>query len=152
MNATQAAIRAGYKESEYTDTNANKLLENTRVKQAVDKALAERAKRTGVTADRVVTELAKIAFANAKDIIDFESGTVSSFASDEDCAAIQSVKIKEGEMFTEHEIKLADKLKALDLLGRHLGMFKDNLAINANVTSEKLKDVFRQLGGEGLEE
>lgn len=31
LNATQAAIRAGYKKSEYTDTNANKLLENTSV-------------------------------------------------------------------------------------------------------------------------
>jgi len=49
LNATQAAIRAGYKKSEYTDTNANKLLENTRVKEAIEKAIAERSKRTGRT-------------------------------------------------------------------------------------------------------
>lgn len=34
LNATQAAIRAGYKKTEYTDTNANKLLENTRIREA----------------------------------------------------------------------------------------------------------------------
>lgn len=48
LNATQAAIRAGYKKTEYTDTNANKLLENTRIREAIDKAMAERSKRTGI--------------------------------------------------------------------------------------------------------
>ena len=52
---------------------------------------------------------------------------------------------------TEREIKLADKLKALELLGKHLGMFTDKLGIDLQ-PSEKLSDILAQLGGEGLEE
>ena len=54
LNATQAAIRAGYKRSDYTDTNANKLLENTRIAETIEKAMAERSKRTGINQDRVI--------------------------------------------------------------------------------------------------
>ena len=69
LNATQAAIRAGYKKTEYTDTNANKLLENTRIREAVDKSMAERSRRTGINQDRVIQELARIAFVNPQNVI-----------------------------------------------------------------------------------
>ena len=47
-------------------------------------------------------------------------------ASRDDLAAIQSIKVKSfGEDGLEHEVKLADKLRALDLLGKHPGMYKD---------------------------
>lgn len=72
LNATQAAIRAGYKKTEYTDTNANKLLENTRIREAIDKAMAERSKRTGINQDRVIQELARIAFVNPQNVINAE--------------------------------------------------------------------------------
>lgn len=75
LNATQAAIRAGYKKSDYTDTNANKILENTSVAETIAKAMAERSKRCGISQDRVVNELAKIAFLNASNLINTEDGT-----------------------------------------------------------------------------
>lgn len=137
LNATQAAIRAGYKRSEYTDTNANKLLENTRIKEEIDKAMAERSKRTGINQDRVVEELAKLAFVNAADVIDMETATVFPDAKPEDLACIQSVKVKtmtKGEsLIEEHEIKLYDKKDSLVQLGRHLGMFKDKLELDADM-------------------
>ena len=71
------------------------MLDKTRVVEAIDKKKAERSKRTGITADRVLQELAKIAFANADDIIEFSTGRVSPYASRDDLAAIQSVKVKE---------------------------------------------------------
>ena len=46
---------------------------------------------------------------------------------------------------------MGDKLKALEMIGRHLGMFKDNLNV-AVETSEKLDDIISQIGGGGLEE
>ena len=65
---------------------------------------------------------------------------------------IQSVKVKTfGEDGLEREIKMADKIKALELLGKHLGMFQNNLNVNFD-SSEKLNDIMSQLGGEGLEE
>lgn len=136
LNATQAAIRAGYKKSEYTDTNANKLLENTRIAEAIAKAMAERSKRTGISQDRVVNELAKIAFVNMLDVVD-EEGRIRSTASEDDLACIESIKHKESSSIngdsTEREVKIASKLKALELLGKHLGMWNDKLDVNMNV-------------------
>ena len=100
--------------------------------------MAERSKRTGVNADRVVRELARVAFVNASDVIDMNKATVLNDASRDDMAAIASVKVKviPGETGdgVEREIRLADKLKALELCGKHLGMFKDSPDSTAPVT------------------
>ena len=136
-NATDAAIKAGYKRSDYTDTNANKLLENTRIKETIEKAMAERSKRTGISQDRVIQELARIAFVNPIDVINTENGSVSDSASDDDLACIQSVKVKtmssDKGWSEEREVKLNDKMKALELLGKHLGMFKDKVELDTDM-------------------
>lgn len=152
LNATQAAIRAGYSpDTAYSIGNEN--LKKPEIKAHIDKAMAERSKRTGVNADRVVMELAKIAFVNADDVIDFKTATVKEGARPEDMAAIQSVKVKTfGEDGLEREIKMADKIKTLELLGRHLGMFKDKVEVSGTLETEKTKldDLLQQLrGGDG---
>ena len=125
LNATQAAIRAGYSPKTAQEQSA-RLLSNVMVQNRLAQLQAEQSRRTGVSADRVVRELAKIAFANASDLIDSETASVKLDASRDDLAAIQSIKVKSfGEDGLEHEVKLADKLRALDLLGKHLGMYKD---------------------------
>lgn len=133
LNATQAAIRAGYKKSEYTDTNANKLLENTRIREEIDKAMAERSRRTGINQDRVLQEIAKLAFVNISDVVDLDNARVKEDAAKEDLACIQSVKIKPTEFGTEREVKLCDKKSNLELLGRHLGMFKDKVEMDVDM-------------------
>ena len=152
LNATQAAIRAGYSpDTAYSIGNEN--MKKPEIKAKIDKAMAERSKRTGVNADRVVMELAKIAFVNAGDVIDAETATLKSDAAREDTAAIQSVKVKTfGEDGLEREIKMADKLKALELLGKHLGMFKDKVELSGTLETEKnkLDDLIQQMrGGDG---
>jgi phage terminase small subunit len=86
----------------------------------------------------VVRELARIAFVNAADVINFDSATLSENASEDDTAAIASVRVKtiptdagEG---VEREIRMCDKLKALELLGKHLGMFNNDPESNVPVT------------------
>ena len=146
LNATQAAIRAGYSTESAKEIGCENLTKPN-VKVEIDKAIAERSRRTGINQDRVLRELAKIAFVNPGDVINLNQATVKSDAKEEDLAAIASVKIKnipteDGEI-TEREIKLCDKLKALDLLGKHLGIYdkKDaedkNLTITINKASEK---------------
>ena len=152
LNATQAAIRAGYSpDTAYSIGNEN--MKKPEIKAKIDKAMAERSKRTGVNADRVVRELAKIAFVNADDVIDTETATLKPDAAREDTAAIQSVKVKTfGEDGLEREIKMADKLKALELLGKHLGMFKDKVELSGTLETEKnkLDDLIQQMrGGDG---
>lgn len=148
LNATQAAIRAGYKPNN-ADKVGIELLGKTRVSEAIAKAMADRSKRTGVNADRIVTELAKIAFANAGDIIDPVNGCIKEDATPEDLAAIQSIKVKttDGAKMSsmEREVKLSEKTKALELLGKHIGMWNDKIDVNVTLPvvisgDDKLED------------
>lgn len=126
LNATQAAIRAGYSPSTANEQGA-RLLVNVSISSAISQAMAHRSRRTGITQDRVLRELAKVAFVNANDVIDPDSATVRADAAEDDLACIQAVKVKtsESEMgsSSEREIKLYDKMKALEMLGKHLGLF-----------------------------
>ena len=136
LNATQAAIRAGYSVKTANEQGA-RLLANVSIQSEISRNMAERSRRTGVNQDRVVMELAKIAFVNAADVIDSDDATIKAGATADDTAAIQSVKVKviptkEGEG-VEREIRLNDKLKALELLGKHLGMWNDKLDVNLNI-------------------
>ena len=146
LNATQAAIRAGYT-SNYANTNVSKLLQNTSIAEQIAKRQAARVRRTEITQDMVVRELALIAFSNAADyahvvekrataLVDGETialfdengeplmyKTVDPVLTDEltdDQKKALSV-IKKGR--DGFEIKPYDKLRALELLGRHLGMW-----------------------------
>jgi len=136
LNATQAAIRAGYS-IKYADREGHKLVENSRVSEAIEKALAERSRRTGINQDRVVQELAKIAFVKITDVVNDDCEILSD-VDEADLAAIESMKVKtiptkNGEIGVEREIKLSSKLKALELLGKHLGMWNDKIDVNMNI-------------------
>ena len=136
LNATQAAIRAGYSPNTAQE-QSSRLLSNVMVKNEIDKAMAERSRRTGISQDRVLRELAKIAFVNPNDVINFSDATVK-MTSEENLAAIASVKVKKipGEYgdATEREVKLYDKLRALDLLGKHLGIYDKHESEDKNLT------------------
>lgn len=144
LNATQAAIRAGYS-PESAGSIGSELLKKPEIRARIDKAMAERSKRTGINADRVLQELGKIAFVNAADVIDMNNATIKDGADRDDTAAIASVKVKvisgaNGEG-VEREIRLADKLKALELCGRHLGMFNDKLDVTGAATVQIIDDI-----------
>lgn len=133
LNATQAAIRAGYSVDSARDIGCENLTKPN-IQEAIAKAMAERSKRTGVNQDRVVLELARIAFANARNIINTEDGSVKDDATEDDLACIQSVKVKtmsgDKGYSEEREVKLYSKTDALEKLGRHLGMWKDKIDLN----------------------
>jgi len=153
LNATQAAIRAGYSsESAYAIGSEN--MKKPQIRARIDTALAARSKRTGVNADRVVRELARVAFVNPSDVINMDSATLKDDATEDDTAAVASVKVKtiptaDGQG-VEREIKLADKLKALELLGRHLGMFTEKVEHSGTIDtgSRELASILQQLHGD----
>lgn len=132
LNATQAAIRAGYSPKTACE-QASRLLANVKVQDEIAIEMAERSKRTGINQDRVLMEIAKMAFVNIDDVIDLDTAKVKRTATKEDLACIQSVKIKPTEFGTEREIKLCDKKSNLELLGKHLGMFKDKVELEADM-------------------
>lgn len=135
LNATQAAIRAGYKATKKNtfEVIGYQLLQKTSVSYEIEKAIAERSRRTGITQDRVIWELAKIALVNTGNVIDPDDASIRKDATEDDLACIQSVKVKTSVTskgtIVEREVKMADKIRALELLGKHLGMFTDKVEI-----------------------
>ena len=154
LNATQAAIRAGYS-PETANEQGSQNLAKLSIRNEIDKRMAERSRRTGISQDRVIQELARIAFVNPQNVINTDNATVREDAAEDDLACIQSVKVKtsysdKGDMM-EREVRLNDKMKALELLGKHLGMFKDKVEVSGTIETEetKLDDLIRQIRGDG---
>lgn len=140
LNATQAAIRAGYSPKTAKDI-ASQNLAKLNIRIEVDKRMAERSKRVGMNADRVLQELGKLAFVKIEDVIDFETGRIKPTATSDDLAAIQSIKIKPGEYGTEREIKFYDKKATLELLGKHLGLWTDKQEIEHTGSVQFVDDI-----------
>ena len=132
LNATQAAIRAGYS-VKTANEQGSQLLAKLSIQQSIAEKMAERSKRTGVNQDRVVLELAKIAFVKMTDVVD-SNGRIRAGATEDDLSCIESIKYKESDNeyggSIEREVKIASKLKALELLGKHLGMWNDKVDLN----------------------
>nr|DAG31478.1 MAG TPA: Terminase small subunit [Caudoviricetes sp.] len=131
LNATQAAIRAGYSPKTANEQGA-RLLANVSIQEAISKAMAERSRRTGINQDRVIRELARIAFVNMTNIVDSHA-RIRDDATEDDLACIESIKYKESDNefggSVEREVKIGSKLKALELLGKHLGMWSEKFDV-----------------------
>jgi len=139
LNGKQAAIRAGYK-SRSAEVKASQLLTYPGVKAEIAKLQTAIAERCRITSDMVVQELAKVGFHNIQDFIDEKNGIVNlKNIKRNTAAAVESIKVTEiGKGKTAKkkiELKLHDKVGALEKLGRHLGIFeKDNSQQNKKVT------------------
>ena len=172
FNATRAYKAAGFK---YTTENsagvmAHKLLKKPNIKEQVDARIKEREKRLEVTQDKVVNELARIAFADLRDFLEYRTEkTVIGKDRDTgepivdyqqiidvidsrkvDTKVVQEVSIGKDGTF---KFKLYDKQKALSDLGRHLGMFVDKVEHSGGVnvtnpfeglTTEELKKLIEE--------
>lgn len=155
LNATQSAIRAGYSENTAME-QGYQLLQKTSVQNAIQEAMNKRSKRTEITQDRVLQELAKVGFADIKDYLSFRTGkTVVGYedgdpivdyshiielrdSEEVDGSVISEVSLKDGAL----KFKLHDKMKALNDIGRHLGMFVDKQEVNVT-SNQKLEDFFK---------
>jgi phage terminase small subunit len=139
LHATKAAIRAGYS-AKTAHVIGPENLDKPEIQAAVQLAMDARAARTGVTADRVVAELAKLGFSNMMDYISVpEFGDpfvdLTKLTRDQ-AAALTEVTVEEvttggrDPVTTKRvKIKVADKRAALVDLGKHLLMFKDRLEV-----------------------
>lgn len=141
LNATRAYKVAYPRVQQRTaEVNGNKLLSNTEVKNYIQERIEERKKRTEVTQDMVINELKAIAFSNATSFVNVKNGVV---LIDDTNGLDEGIKktivgIKEGR--NGIEVKMADKMQALEMLGRHLGMFKEKIELTNN-TSEITKEI-----------
>ncbi|ATJ91552.1 terminase [Acetobacter senegalensis] len=149
LNATQAAIRAGYSEKTAGRIGSENL-QKLDIQNAISEAQNARSKRTQITQDRVLQEFAKIGFSDIRSLFT-EAGNLRSISAlDVDAAAaLSSVEVVtknlgDGEVEYVHKIKLWDKVGSLTQIGRHLGMFVDKTEVRTvkkieDMTDEELK-------------
>jgi phage terminase small subunit len=141
LNGRQAAIRTGYSPAS-AEVQAYRLLTNVQVTAYIEQLKATMREKTGISAERVIGELAKIGFCNLQEYV--SAGNMISditTVTAEQGAAIASIKttiVGSGKtMRKEVSIKLHDKVSALEKLGRHLGIFEtDNRQKNAKIVVE----------------
>lgn len=152
-NQTAAAKRAGYSETS-ARTQGYKLMNKPYIIKRIEVLKKQRRKRKQVSADRVLAELAEIAFADIFDYIKITKNNNVVFREMEimksNGGAIQEISTSKGKTKTK-KIKLHDKLKALDMIMKHLEMYEQSkLAIQqqklelqkkqANIIEEQVED------------
>ena len=146
LNATQAAIRAGYSAKTAKEQGA-RLLTNVHIQAAVQKRRQQHQENTGLTVERVLQEAMRLAFFDIRKLADAEGNPIPISQLDDDtAAAIQGLELaterSRGEDPVEtvvRKYKAADKNSALERLFKHLGLFaKDNAQTNPAEAVQKL--------------
>lgn len=128
FNATRAALKAGYSENN-ARSQGSRMLTNANIKTFLDKETTKVSNKLEVTKDLIVQELAKIAFHDIRKMYNDDGMLISiPDLDDETAATISSFKSRkenqgQDDYDTIDEYKRYDKVKTLELLGKHLGMF-----------------------------
>lgn len=173
LNATQAAIRAGYS-SKTAEQTASRLLRNVKVQEYIAKRQKELSRSTHITQERVIKELALIAFSNNADyarVVEKKMQTevdgmlVDVLGEDGKPIMYRTVEPVLTDELTEEqkralavikkgrdglEVKSFDKVRALELLGKHLGIFTEKIEANVNdTTRSELAELLSQRKARG---
>lgn len=147
LNATQAAIRAGYAAAN-ADKQASQLLGNPRVAGAVAAAMEKRAAKTEIKADRILRELATIGLADMRNYVTFgkDGDILLDFSGmpEEATRAISEITQEEfldgrgddARTVRRTKFKLHAKTPALELLGKHLAMWVDRQRLETGTPVE----------------
>lgn len=153
LNATQAAIRAGYSKRTASSIGEENL-RKPELQAAVSAAQQKRANRTEVTQDRVLQELARIAFFDLRKLYREDGSLKAMHELDDDSAAVLAgvdVVETKGNMEVDGDgarhvpefvkkVKIPDKVAALGLAMRHLGMLKDKVEHSGRLTLSDISD------------
>lgn len=129
LNASAAARRAGYSER-VSGAIGFENLTKPEIKAAIEAAQRERSARTGITADRVIAEIAKIAFADPRKVMTWGPGGVelkdSETLTDADAAIVSEVSESISQSGSSIKVKLHSKLDALEKLAKHIGVYESD--------------------------
>ena len=144
LNATQAAIRAGYSERTARQTGQENLSKPV-IAEAIGRARAERSEKTKIDAAWLLTRLAEESLADIADLYT-ESGSlrpVREWPLIWRQGLVQGVEtLRVGEGAVIDKIKLSDRSKRLDLIGRHIDVqaFKDKVEHSGEMTLNVLPE------------
>ena len=150
LNATRAykVAYSSCKKDETARVNSSRMLTNANIKEYIEERQKDIQKRTEVTQDKVIQELAAIAFSNATEFASVKGNKVKIKNTNdlEECVKKAIVGIKKGK--NGIEIKSADKVQALELLGKYFGIFKDKVDVNVEEKEKKknaIADILSQM-------
>jgi len=138
LNGRQAAIRAGYS-PKTAEVQASQLLSKPNIRAAVAAAQEKRLKKLDISAERVLSELARIGFSDLRGVFDEDGSLLAMSDLPDDVAPIiasvevtrERTRVNGDRTETESVTKVRawDKVKALELLAKNLGLLKDRLQI-----------------------
>ncbi len=141
LNATQAAIRAGYSKKTAGAIGFENL-KKPEMQEYIQQLMDERSKRVEIDADSVLQEIGLIGFANARDFFEWSEEGVrlkpSSELTREQTSVISELQENVSDGGTSIKIKLYDKLSALEKLGKHLKLFTDKVQVDGGISIVKL--------------
>lgn len=155
LNATQAYIRAGYavKNEDVAAATASKLLRNAKVQEAIQEAQTRRQEQTQIDAAYVLRRLVEIDQMDVLDIMD-NNGNVKPIKDwpktwRQYISNIETISL-EDEAGWLKKIKWPDKVKNLELLGRHVsvGAFKDKVEHSGKLEIQSLSDLMDELSND----
>lgn len=148
LNATQAALKAGYSKRGIR-VASSRLLADVNIQREIEDQLDARAARTGITQDKTLRELGRLGFSNMEDYAEWGDGYLKLRESADltraqkaavievSCISVTVTKAGATETKSQVKIKLADKEGALDKIARHLRMYpKESGDININDARE----------------
>lgn len=179
LNATRA-YKVAYpnvKKNNTASQAGSRMLRNVKVAEYIEKRMRDREKRTEITQDMVIKELAAIGFAKASDyakVIEKQAVYISDkgtriplYDENGNPVMVNDVKLALTDELSEEQVRAiagikqgkygievaqCDKVKALELIGRHLGMFKDKLEVSGlEEEKSKLDNLITQMSGGGSE-
>ena len=141
LNATQAAIRAGYS-VDTAGSQGSRLLTNVEIAEAIAASQSKVIEAAELSAVRTLEEIRRLAFSNAQDLFDTDGNLLPIHKLPRDiAAAIASVEVVkknlaagDGQTDTVHKLKVWDKTKALDMLGKHFGLLAERVDLKGDFT------------------
>lgn len=149
LNATQAAIRAGYSEKTAHSIGAENLIK-PEIQNAIAEAQAKRSERTKIDADYVLKRLVAIDQMDVLDIMDdkLQMRPLSEWPQvwRQFINNVESIELSDGEGWLK-KIKWPDKVKNLELLGKHVavGAFKDKVEHSGTIEIQSVSDLMDEL-------
>lgn len=142
LNATGAATRAGYS-AKTAYQQGHELLKHPEIIAKLNERMRARAKRTEITQDRVLQEIARLAFFDLRKLYDNQGAPLAMTQLDDDtAAAVAGLEISTADdgAWTVRKYKLADKLRALQQCMDHLGMGKQRIELSGHLQVSQLSD------------
>ena len=149
-NAVQSAMKAGWSENT-ANSRAHKLLENDGIQKKIREMEQKTKENFDISEERIINELIKVGFANVDDYMNFDETGEIQFTPSKDLTRNQTAAIQEitnskkfdntgKQIGVDVKMKMNDKMKALDMLGRKLGMWNDKLHVTKQVINVNMDD------------